>query len=166
MTHGRKPRKPRPVALNPLGLAKDRAGALTREELASTMAPIRQCEARLREGVATEDQFAVLRTSLLVAQEIEASGIVRGLHEHLASAMKAMDTIHDRAMATGTWRPTSLYYFELDAIRHAVDLHAFQLRKVSQGELTNLAQRVCARASSAGGVARRASFHELGLVPA
>ena len=50
------------------------------------------CATLLSQGVATEDQHTVLHTAFHVALAIEDSGIVRGLHEHIASALQAMAT--------------------------------------------------------------------------
>lgn len=163
MTHGRKPRKPRVINANAFRTALYRATRLTDDEIRDTIAPARQCFARLREGVATEDQHTVLHTCLQVALAIEASGIVRGLRQHLDSAMAALETIHTRAMASGTWRPTSLYFHELDALRDAVDLHYHQLRLLSAGELQAITAKLIARTRSAGGNAVRTHAQALGL---
>ncbi len=140
-----------------------RVARLTRKEQLDTIAPARACLARLREGVATEDQHAVLYTCVQMAMGIEARGIVRGLREHLASALQALETIRARALASGAWRPTALYFYELDALREAVDLHAIQLRHVSAGELASIATHLIARTQSAGAAVARASMKDLGL---
>lgn len=163
MTHGRKPRKPRPIrlSLGSLAVARLNTGKLTPAEVAETMHAPRTCAARIREGVATEDQHTVLYTVLRIAQGIEASGIVRGLHEHLASAVQAMDAIRARALATGAWRPTELEFWETKAINEAVDLHEFQLHQVSAGELHAIASTY-----STGGAVVRTSAQSLGLAAA
>ena len=163
MTHGRPPRKPRPTARSPFTTALFRAARLSQAEIASTIGPARQCFTRLREGVATEDQHTVLYTILRIAQGIEESGIVRGLHEHITSALQAMDAIRARALASGTWRPTALHYYELDAIHTMLDLHEFQLRQLSAGELTAIARKLIARTQSSGGTLVRTSAQNLGL---
>lgn len=160
MTHGRKPRKPRAADRYAFGSAILKASRLTPGEIATTIAPARECEKRLREGVATEDQHTVLHTVLLIAQGIEESGIVRGLHEHIAAALQAMAAIRTRALASGAWRPTALYYYELGAIREAVDLHEYQLRQVSCGELHAIARKLIARTQSSGSQLGRMSETE------
>lgn len=162
MTHGRPPRKPRPVKHNML-VAIVRSSKLTPAEVAETMQAPRQCAARIREGVATEDQHTVLYTVLRIAQGIEETGIVRGLSEHITSALQAMDAIRARALAHGAWRPTALYHYELDAITTALDLHEFQLQHVSAGELNAVAKKLIARTQCSGGELRRCNAHELGL---
>lgn len=166
MTHGRKPRKPRTRNRNTFGTVLLRATRLTDAEVQDTIAPAQACLERLREGVATEDHHTVLATSLLIAMGIEDSGIVRGLREHIASAHAALDAIRARALATGAWRPTALYFDELDALRTAVELHEFQLRQVSAGELTTIAKKLVARTRSTGGAVARTTMHDLGLMAA
>lgn len=163
MTHGRPPRKPRPTARSPFTTALFRAARLSQAEIASTIGPARECFTRLREGVATEDQHTVLHTILRIAQGIEESGIVRGLHEHIASALQAMDAIRARALASGAWRPTALHYYELEAITTMLDLHEYQLRQLSAGELTAIARKLIARTQSSGGTLVRTSAQNLGL---
>ena len=166
MTHGRKPRKPRPVRHDALRLVKLQATKLTEAEVQETIEPARMCAERLREGVATEEQHTVLYTSLQIAIAIEHSGIVRGLHEHLDAARQAMDAVRTRALASGAWRPTALYHHELAAIRDAVEFHEFQLRQVSAGELTAIATKLIARTRSTGGKVARTTAQNLGLVAA
>lgn len=162
MTHGRPPRKPRQLKHNML-VAIVRSSKLTPAEVAETMHTPRQCAARIREGVATEDQHTVLYTVLRIAQGIEETGIVRGLSEHLDSALQAMDAIRARALAHGAWRPTALYHYELDAINTALDLHEFQLQHVSAGELQAVAKKLIARTQSTGGAVVRTSAQNIGL---
>ena len=88
MTHGRKPRKPRAADPFAFGTALHKAARLTPAEVATTIAPARACATLLSQGVATEDQHTVLHTAFHVALGIEDSGIVRGLHEHIASALQ------------------------------------------------------------------------------
>lgn len=163
MTHGRKPRRARPVNANPFGAALRGATRLTPGELAETMAATRQCEKHLREGVASEEHHTVLYTVIVLAQGIEATGIVRGLRAHFDAALEAMQSIRARACKGGVWRATALHYHELDAIRTAVDLHEFQLQQISAGELHAVTRKLMARTLSTGGAVERRSLQELGL---
>jgi hypothetical protein len=163
MTHGRRPRKPRQLNTRTLATALLRASCLTDAEVRETIQPAQQCLDRLREGVATEDQHTVLHTCMQVALDIEASGIVHGLHEHLQYGIQALESIRARALATGTWRPTDLDFHELDALRTAVDLHRFQLEQLSAGELHTITARLIARTLSAGGAAVRTTLNDMGL---
>lgn len=165
MTHGRHPRRARPINANAFGAALRKATRLTPQERAETMAAARQCEKRLREGVASEEHHTVLYTVLLLALGIEDAGIVRGLRGHFDAALAAMASIRARACPGNVWRPTALHYYELDAIREAVDLHEYQLRQVSAGELHAITKKLMARTLSTGGAVERRSLAELGIHP-
>jgi hypothetical protein len=77
--------------------------------------------------------------------------VVRGLAEHLASAEDMLQQIRRRAMATGAWRPTPLFYQELDALREYIPLHRFQLEQLSRGEVIQAMDQAEAIVRSAGG---------------
>ena len=163
MTHGRKPRRARPVNANPFGAALRKASRLTRAEIAETMAPFRLCEQRLREGAATEDQHAVLYTAVQIGLGIEQAGIVRGLREVFEDAERALAGIRARATQGGAWRATALYADELAAVREALDLHQFQLSHLSAGELHAVARKLIARTQSSGGNFTRRTLEEITL---
>lgn len=156
----------RAAVRNPVDVAKRRATRLTPAEIDEALAAGHQCEARLREGVATEGQFAALRTYFAIAEAIERRGIVRGLHEHFASANDAMDSIHARATATGVWRQTALHYYELDAIREGLRLLRYQMEQLSAGEVHDIVRQLMAQTQSQGGAVERRSLKELGLAAA
>lgn len=129
-----------------------RATKLTEHEIADTMGPLRLCATRLREGVATEQQYVVLRSAFRISESIERSGIVHGLGGHIATALAACDAIDARASASvGSWKQTALHWHELDAIDTMVDLHEFQLRQLSAGELQRIVQKLLAATRSSGG---------------
>lgn len=131
----RKPRRPRWAAnCNTMELASRRVALLSHAEIAEVMLPLKAAFQALRQGVATEWQWSIVASSMNCAQAIERQGVVKGLHEHLRAAELALQGIQHRAMATGEWRSTALYYQELDNIKTAVDLHEFQLRQLSHGE--------------------------------
>lgn len=123
---------------------------LTHEEVASAIDPIRECLAKIRIGTATRNHLDVLQTSMLIAQEIEAQGVVRGLAEHIGSAIAACQAYTDRSMATGSWQPAAGNFDELDALATAIDLHAFQLAELTARELERAVDKVIARAQSSG----------------
>jgi hypothetical protein len=66
-------------------------------------------------------------------------------------------------MATGEWRPTALYYQELDDVKAAVELHRFQLEQLSSTEAIKALDLAKGRVRSAGG---RVIEHELNRTPA
>lgn len=134
MTHGRKPRKPRYVSRDPMRLATNVATKLTPAEIATTIDPLRLAARHLREGVATEREWALLASAVNVAGAVERQGVVRGLAEHLAQAETALNAISRRALASGEWKPTALYWQEIEHVNTLVDLHEYQLQQLSYGE--------------------------------
>lgn len=143
-------RQPNPAA-DPVRAVMLRATRLTPSELRAIVAPIEHCTARLREGLASELQFQILRTTMLIAQQIERTSHIRGLAGHIEAAMVALSTISDRAMAGGAWTPTAPNASELDAISTALELHQDQLRQLTAGELQAIVKRTIAQAQSQGG---------------
>lgn len=137
MSRNKKPRKayrPRQIACNTLDIALHHAAKPTDDDLQDVLQPIAQCVKALREGVATEGQWAIAAGAVQMAISIERQGVVRGLVEHWASAERALQGIYRRAMATGDWKPTALYYQELDALQEFLDLHTFQIRQLGRRE--------------------------------
>ena len=59
--------------------ARKAATLLTKPEIEEILEPLPQCEKRLREGVATEDQVIILASNMRIALAIEDQGIIRGL---------------------------------------------------------------------------------------
>jgi len=163
MTHGRHPRRPRPVRAMAFYAARNNATRLTDAERAETLATAQQCLDHLRTGTATEDHHTVLHTHLQIAHGIEASGIVRGLHAALLAADDAMASIRARALASGKWRAPTLYASELAALREALHWHDYQLQQLSAGELHAITKKLMARTLSTGGAVERRSLAELGL---
>lgn len=166
MTQGRKPRKPRAISANPFGVALRRATRLTETEIASAIAPARECLQKLKEGVATEHQHALLRSILMIAHAIEEGGVVRGLCEQIDASLQAMTDIGARSLESGQWRQAVLFPHELDAIQEMVDLHDYQLRQVSFGELQAVTRKLIAKTLSEGGETVHVSYEDMGLVPA
>lgn len=145
------PRQYAKAPVNTLRKAMLRHTRITEAEIRATMEPIMVCATRLREGVATELQVQVLRSTMAIALEIERLGYVRGMAGHMEAAVVALTSIAARAMETGTWRPTPLRWYEMDAITSAVDLHDHQLRQLTAAELHRATQRVIARMQSQEG---------------
>ncbi|MCS4509173.1 hypothetical protein [Xylophilus ampelinus] len=151
MNGRRKPRVPRWISSNPIETAKAYAGRLTAAEMQTAMTPVREAFRVLREGVASEMDWATLVTATNVGDAIELQGVVRGVRAHIQAGQHALAGIQQRAMASGAWRPTALYFQELDAISAAVDIHEFQLRQLSFGEYRRAVARAIAEVRSAGG---------------
>lgn len=124
---------------------------LTPAEVAETMGPLHTAFAHICEGVATQDEFIVLRSALQVAQEIEAQGVVRGLHEHIAAALQACQAYEIRSTADQTWKPCPLDFHEIDAMREMLHLHEYQLQQLTAREVQEAGRRLIARTQSLGG---------------
>ena len=77
-----------------------------------------------------------------------------------------MDALRTRATASGAWRPRVLYRYELDAVREAVDLHKFQPRPISAGELHRIVAKLIAQTTSTGGVVPQRAHQSLGFAAA
>lgn len=151
MTHGRKTRRPRWKPSAPLGRVVQRVTRYTDSELEQILQPLRASLKALREGVATELQWGVLCTAVVVAQAIERQGIVRGLQEHLASAKLALEAIGHRAMESGAWAAVPLHLQEIDVLDELVDLHTYQLRQLSAAEVVRATRDAGQQARQAGG---------------
>lgn len=145
------PQRRQPAPVDTMRKALQRATRLTESEIRETMDAVRHCATRMREGVATELQVQTLRTTMLIALEIERLGYVRGMQGHIEAALIAIKAILTRGEEQGAWRPVTLRYYELDAITCAVDLHDHQLRQLSAAELHNATKRVIAHLQSQGG---------------
>lgn len=125
----------RPVTLDPITLAIHRASKPPAQDIEAVLQPMRESFTALREGVASELQWAVLASSVNVALTIENQGVVTGLAAHLKAAERALQEIYHRAIAGGQWRAAALYWQEIDAIDEFIPLHKFQLEQLSRGEV-------------------------------
>lgn len=151
MTHGRKPRRPRRISLDPVRLARNGATRLTPPEIASVIDPLRAAARALARGVATETDWEKAAGSMSIAQGIERQGVVRGLREHVHGAEIALREIQRRAMASGTWLPPELHVEEIERIDTAVELHEYQLQHLSYSEFNQVVVRLEAEIRSVGG---------------
>ena len=134
MTRGRKPRQPRTRVQNPVRLAAWQAALLDSCQVEAIMSPLRAAFKALREGVATEVQWAYLVSAMNLADSVAITSPIRGTRGHIEPAQRALDGIMRRAMATGDWRPTALYYEELDLIRDGLAIYHHQLQHLTRGE--------------------------------
>lgn len=151
MTHGRKPRRPRWGRYNPIDVAHGHATKLTQAEQEQVMIPLRAACAALRQGVATEHQWAVAVSAVNVGDAIESQGVVRGMAGHLHAIDMALQGIRRRAMDDGAWSAPALYYEERDLMDLLLDLHGLQLGSLSYGEYRRAHEKAVAQTLSAGG---------------
>lgn len=149
-------RTPRPVH-HPFIVARNFATLLTADERAKVMTPLGAAAERMRRGLASDNDLAVLTGSLLMAQTIESQGVVRGLAGHLDEIDRALVAIEARATQAGPWRAPTLYFNELDALQLMLDLHKFQIEKLSYGEFRRAYDVTEAQVRSRGGQVVRES---------
>lgn len=150
---------------NPLMVFNQYNSKLTPAEVAETMGPLRTAFAHIREGVATHNEYVALHSIMLIAQEIEHMGIVRGLQEHIAAALQACASYQARSGYADNWKPSAVHFHELDALREMVDLHEFQLQQLTAREVHQAAHRLIARTRSAGGEVYQADNSMTTLIP-
>lgn len=135
MNGRKKPRQPRwPARVDSMRLAIVSASCLTDAEVTVLLEPVRAGFDAARQGQATSDNWSNLAMACAVGQVIERQGVVRGLGEHLSSADAALQAIAARCETPEGWRRTPLYFHEIDALRAFVDLHEFQIKKLSAAE--------------------------------
>lgn len=137
MSANKKPRKayrPRRMAYDNMQVAMSRAAVTHPADRKQILAILSSALKALREGVATEMQWAIASGSVTLALAIERQGVVRNLKAHLDAANDALNVIRARAMQTGVWTRTSLYFNELDALRDFYTLHTFQINNLSRAE--------------------------------
>ncbi len=156
MSRNKKPRKayrPRQVTADTMVLALHRAAKPAAADRAEVLGMLLKANTALREGVATEQQWAIAAGAVTVALAIERQGIVRGLMEHLVTAGNALEAIHARALRSGggRWVRVTLYYQELDALQTFMDLHAFQLDQLGRAEFLTAIDTAQKRVTTQGG---------------
>lgn len=134
MTHSRKPRQPRTHVQNPVRLAAWQAALLDRHQVEAIMTPLRLAFAALREGVATELEWAYIVSAMNIADSVAITSPIRGTRGHIEPAQRALDGIMRRAMSTGEWRATDLYLEELDLISDGLAIYHHQLKHLTRGE--------------------------------
>lgn len=140
-------------------------GKLTPAEIAENMEPLRTAFAHISEGVATYNEFLVLRSCILASQEVEHMGIVRGLQEHITAALQACASYESRSGLPDYWKPCTLDFHELDAMREMVHLHEFQLQQLTAREIYEAGRRLIARTKTAGGEVYQADQSMANLTP-
>ena len=131
----RKPRRVRyPAICNTLEIVKSAVAKPPKHDVDDVMRIMTAAGKAMREGVATEMHWSILAGGVSMAQAIERKGVVRGMTEHWDSTEQALDTIFKRAHSTGAWKSPTLYFNEIDLITEFINLHKFQVRRLSRGE--------------------------------
>ena len=158
MSTNKKPRKayrPRPVTADTMTLAKHFAAKPSEADRNDVMGMLAKAIQALREGVATEHQWAIAAGSVTVALAIERKGIVRGLMGHLVTAGNALQDIYDRALRVGggRWIRVTLYFNEIEALNDLLWLHKLQLSQLGRAEFIAAIDQAQKRVVSDGHVA-------------
>lgn len=156
-------RRAKPVGHNPVALAMGMAKRLDAAQVHDTISILRAIVKRLGRGSATDLMLEAITTSLLISQEIERSGPVRGLSHELYVCDVALTSIKQRAMATGQWQSPTLYAQELQTLHDFLHWHETQLRTCSVGELDRCTRKVLAREPHTQDPHR--SSQDIGLIP-
>lgn len=149
-------RQPKLIMANAMDVVKSRAARLTDAERANVMLPAQSGFKALREGVATLSQWQAVSSAVSVARAIEAQGIVRGIHEHLAAADNALDAvwhrIQDGVRGSAWGRCTTLYFDEIAALDTALFLHEHQLQQLALSEFHQAVDMARRDVRAAGGI--------------
>lgn len=124
---------------------------LTTQEVEQCMTPLLQSFNAIREARATHAQWLVLNSHFLISQEIENQGVVRGLQGHIAAALAASQTYAVRSGEEENWKPSALYFSELDAMSTMLEMHQFQIEQLSAHELQTATKRLTSRTLSQHG---------------
>ena len=155
MNGQRKPRQPRAINTNVMGHVICRVGKLMQHEIDQALLPVRTAVAALRAGTATDDHIGQLLGSMYMALAIERQGIVRGIVVQLVAARDMLRTIDREARCDGGWHtPPPLEPRRQEAIDEAFDLHEYQIKQLSAGELNQA--RLAAEVDIARGCEREA----------
>lgn len=139
MTTNKKPRKsyrPRPVTADTMALALHFAAKPAEADRNDILGTLAKAIKALREGVASEHQWAIAAGAVTVALAIERKGIVRGLMGYITTVGNALEDIHARALRNGNgrWVRVTLYFNEIEALNDLLWLHKLQLSKLGRAE--------------------------------
>ena len=125
---------------------------LTPAEVAQAITPMRAAMLNLKRRTATELDWMWLSTCAQIGMSIERQGVVRGLAQHMQSALDVCSAISIRARATGQWCSPCLRGPEIEVLDTAIDLHEYQLQQLSYGEFLRASEHTRQYATSTGAV--------------
>lgn len=146
------PRQPRYAELcDTVEKVTNNVALITATEAKRLMGPIKAALVAMREGQATELDWQHLVTCAAIGLSIDTKGVVRGLFEHFTTADLALERVAARFRAAGQWKPTALWFDELDAITTMVELHEFQIKQLSAKEYEDAYAHAVAEIVRVGG---------------
>ena len=141
----------KPVAVNTMDMAKWRAARINKDDVREIMSSLLTSFKALREGLASDNDWALLASATNTAQAIEKLGVVRGLHAQFRLTELALQAVEQRATASGGWRAPVLHAHELDDIRAGLEFHRYQLLQLSNGEMMQAIAAAQAEVIGSGG---------------
>ena len=137
-----------------LAIAINGAAKLTPNEIAKTLAPMKEAMVAMREGRGQRRDFEWLCTACHIGQAVEDGGVVRGFETLIDRAYSALNSIEQRAMPSGDeadWQPVILYTPEINALADWVSYFGGQIGHLSWREYTDAYNKAIARVTSNGG---------------
>lgn len=148
MTHGRKPRTPRPVHQHSWLNAIHRAARLSALDVMQQTAIIRHALTEFACGRDCARHWLSLADTANVAETLCEMGIGSGpaAEDVIERAQQALVDVHGRQAERGSW---TLYADEIDALGWLRDLHVLQLDVASYGEFDQAMTRTHNRMAQA-----------------
>ena len=144
-----KPRKayrPRPVDIDPTQLAIARAALVPQAQRAQLVAPVRRALDGLRTATGGWQAWCGMADAMNVAERLALAGIASDRMPEIQAAQAALQALHARHAATGSW---TLRAAELKALDDGAFFHKVQLEHCTQGELHDAIQAVQRRVAQA-----------------
>ena len=133
MNRNTRPRKPRPVHVNAVQQAINRARKLAPADVAGQVQLITVALAQFMRGENCGEHWRSLADTANVAETFEAMGICSGPQAQrvIDQAQTALYNVQLRHQQRGTW---TLYAHEVDELTWLNAVHSHQLRECSYGE--------------------------------
>ena len=148
---GQRPRRIRYIPTpHTMAIALNNAAKPARADVTEILQAVHAAHTALRRGVGTELQWAILSGTLAVAHSIHKMGVVRDIDGHLAAADVALQTIHDRATASGHWQAPALWFDEMESLEVFVELHALRARQLGRAEFLRAIELAATSIKTAG----------------
>ncbi|APW38998.1 hypothetical protein RD110_18770 [Rhodoferax koreense] len=148
MNGRRKPRQPRWAAKTPTRLVS----MLTAQERIAEVAYALVGFKALRQGVATEVEWAAVVSVMNMADGFEVAINRSGARGHIQAAQLALDEIMRRAMESGEWLAVQVHSQEIEDIRTGIELYQARLRECTYAEYRRVQTYARAEVASGGGV--------------
>lgn len=136
MAANRKPRKryrPRPLDIDPMGLAMTTAAALTPRQRGTLAANATTAFDAFRVGAGSLEHWQSLAGIISVAEQLARAGIARDHVETFSGARQMLVEVWQRHATRQSW---TLYPREITTLDDALWLYGVQLQHVSQRELS------------------------------